>query len=124
MVGNPEENEGCVRSLENRDRLRVAVRRELANHNLDAMIFPTWANAPRLIGDLNSPHGDNSQDLSPHTGFPAITVPMGYVKGTLPVGLQFFGDAWSERVLIGLAYAYEQATQHRVPPETTPPLRR
>ncbi len=124
VEGAPDENEGCVRSLENHDRLRAAVRRELENHNLDAMVYPTWANAPRLIGDLNSPHGDNSQDLSPHTGFPAITVPMGYVKGTLPVGLQILGDAWTESGLIGLAYAYEQATQHRMPPETTPPLRR
>jgi Asp-tRNA(Asn)/Glu-tRNA(Gln) amidotransferase A subunit family amidase len=124
VEGGPDENEGCVRSLENRARLRVAVMRELANHYLDAMIFPTWANAPRLIGDLNTPHGDNSQDLSPHTGFPAITVPMGYVRGTLPVGLQFFGPAWSEPQLIGLAYSYEQATRHRVPPESTPPIPR
>jgi len=120
----PDENEDCIRSLETHRQLRAAVRRELENRNLDAMIFPTWANAPRLIGDLNTPHGDNSQDLSPGTGFPAITVPMGYVRGTLPVGLQFFGDAWSEPRLIGLAFAYEQATHRRVPPTTTPPLRR
>jgi Asp-tRNA(Asn)/Glu-tRNA(Gln) amidotransferase A subunit family amidase len=122
VVGDPAENEVCVRSLENRDRLRSAVKRELDRHDLVAMIFPTWSNPPRLIGDLNTPHGDNSQDLSPHTGFPAITVPMGYVRGSLPVGLQFFGDAWSEPSLIGLAYSYEQATLHRVPPQTTPPL--
>jgi Asp-tRNA(Asn)/Glu-tRNA(Gln) amidotransferase A subunit family amidase len=123
VEGPPNENDGCVRSIENRTRLRAAVRRELTARNLDAMIFPTWANAPRLIGDLNSPHGDNSQDLSPHTGFPAITVPMGYVKGTLPVGLQFFGDAWTEPKLVAFAFAYEQATKHRIPPATTPPLR-
>jgi Asp-tRNA(Asn)/Glu-tRNA(Gln) amidotransferase A subunit family amidase len=123
VEGPPNENDGCVRSIENRTRLRAAVRRELTAQNLDAMIFPTWANAPRLIGDLSSPHGDNSQDLSPHTGFPAITVPMGYVKGTLPVGLQFFGDAWTEPTLIAFAFAYEQATKHRIPPATTPPLR-
>jgi Asp-tRNA(Asn)/Glu-tRNA(Gln) amidotransferase A subunit family amidase len=76
----------------------------------------------RLIGDLNTPHGDNSQDLSPHTGFPAITVPMGYVRGGLPVGLQILGDAWSEPRLIALAYSFEQATMHRRPPPTTPSL--
>jgi len=123
VEGDPEQNEGCARSIENRAALRLAVMRELNNHGLEAMIFPTWSNAPRLIGDLNTPHGDNSQDLSPHTGFPAITVPMGYVRGVLPVGLQFFGPAWSEPRLIGLAYSYEQATHHRIPPESTPPIR-
>lgn len=118
----PDEHDGCQRARANRDRLRDAVRRQFAEHDLDAMAYPTWSNPPRLIGDLNTPHGDNSQDLSPHTGFPAVTVPMGYVRGTLPVGLQLLGDAWSEGTLIGLAYAFEQTTRHRRPPHTTPAL--
>ena len=48
---------------------------------LDAFVYPTWSNPPRLIGDLNTPHGDNSQFFSPTTGFPAIKVPMGYTRG-------------------------------------------
>jgi Asp-tRNA(Asn)/Glu-tRNA(Gln) amidotransferase A subunit family amidase len=120
----PDSNPTCIRSLENREVLRAAVRRQLGEHRLDAMVYPTWSNPPRLIGDLNTPHGDNSQDLSPGTGFPAITVPMGYVGNDLPVGLQFFGDAWSEHRLIALAYAYEQATHHRRPPKTTPAFTR
>ena len=48
---------------------------------LDAFVYPTWSNPPRLIGDLNTPHGDNSQFYSPTTGFPAINVPMGYTRG-------------------------------------------
>jgi Asp-tRNA(Asn)/Glu-tRNA(Gln) amidotransferase A subunit family amidase len=60
----------------------------------------------------------------PTAGFPAITVPMGWVRGgTLPVGLQIMGDAWTEQRLIALAYAYEQGTKHRKPPTSTPPLR-
>ena len=91
---------------------------------LDALIYPTWSNVPRLIGDLNTPHGDNNQLFSPSTGFPAITVPMGYTRGgTLPAGLQFLGRAWSEETLFRLAYGYEQATRHRRPPSSTPPLR-
>ena len=90
---------------------------------LDALVYPTWSNPPRLIGDLNTPAGDNSQLFSPSTGFPAITVPMGYTRGTLPAGMTFFGRAWSEPTLIRLAYGYEQATHHRHPPSTTPPLR-
>ncbi|KPJ93837.1 MAG: hypothetical protein AMS18_04925 [Gemmatimonas sp. SG8_17] len=118
----PDRDAGCVRARENQELLREAVRRQMETHQLDAMVYPTWSNPPRLIGDLNTPHGDNSQDLAPGTGFPAITVPMGYVRDGLPVGLQFFGDAWSEPTLIALAYAFEQATKHRRPPPTTPPL--
>jgi Asp-tRNA(Asn)/Glu-tRNA(Gln) amidotransferase A subunit family amidase len=83
---------------------------------LDALLYPTWSNPPRLIGDLNTPGGDNSQLFAPSTGFPAITVPMGYARGTLPAGLQVFGRPWSEATLLRLAYAYEQATHHRRPP--------
>ena len=85
---------------------------------LDALIYPTWSNVPRLIGYLNTPGGDNNQFFAPSTGFPAITVPMGYTRnGTLPAGLQFFGRAWSEAALVRLAYAYERATHHRRPPK-------
>jgi Asp-tRNA(Asn)/Glu-tRNA(Gln) amidotransferase A subunit family amidase len=91
---------------------------------LDAFVYPTWSNPPRLIGDLNTPAGDNSQVYSPTSGFPAINVPMGYSRGgTLPVGMTFYGRAWSEEQLMKLAYAYEQATKHRRPPASTPPLR-
>ena len=118
------DTDGCRRAAENARRLREAVRELLQAERLDALVYPTWANPPRLIGDLNSPHGNNSWQLSPPTGFPAITVPMGYVRGGLPVGLQLLGDAWSEGRLIALAYVYEQATLHRRPPPTTPPLPR
>lgn len=121
--GPPGEHEGCVEAERNASVLRAGVRRVLEEHRLDALIFPTWVNPPRLIGDLNSPDGNNSPQLSPPTGFPAVTVPMGYVGDGLPVGLQLFGDAWSEARLIELAYAYEQATRHRRPPPTTPPIR-
>jgi len=112
----PEVSPGCKARDEFRERLRAAVVRLMDDLELDALIYPTWSNPPRLIGDLNTPGGDNNQLFSPSTGFPAITVPMGYTHGALPAGLQFFGRAWSEPTLIRLAYAYEQATQHRRPP--------
>jgi Asp-tRNA(Asn)/Glu-tRNA(Gln) amidotransferase A subunit family amidase len=108
----------CRAAAENAERLRRALRQTLAEGQLDALAYPTWNNPPRLIGDLRSPHGDNSQHLSPPTGFPAVSVPMGYVaSGQLPVGLQILGDAWSEPVLIEIAFAFEQTTQHRRPPQ-------
>ena len=122
IAGPPEENEECQRSLENRERFRESVRAAMKDHDLDALVFPTWANPPRLIGDLNSPHGDNSQQIAPHTGFPAITVPMGYTRSGLPLGLQLVGKQFDEATLIKLAYSYEQATHHRTPPGSAPRL--
>jgi len=115
----------CAEQEANRKRFAEQVSSILADGNLDALVFPTWSNLPRLIGDMRSPAGDNSQVLSPQTGFPAITVPMGWIEEggqQLPAGLQILGDAWTEPRLIAIAYAYEQATRHRRAPATTPPL--
>jgi len=113
----PEQNPGCAMSEQFRAGLRVAVLRMMDAQHLDALVYPTWSNVPRLIGDLNTPAGDNSQVFSPSTGWPAIQVPMGYTRGgTLPAGITFFGRAWSEPTLIKLAYSYEQATKWRKAP--------
>jgi amidase len=103
--------------------LRKALLSAMDEQHLDVILYPTWSNAPRLVGDLKSPGGDNNQVLSPMTGFPAITVPMGFTHGTLPAGLQLLGRAWSEGQLFGYAYAYEQATQHRKPPAAFGPIK-
>ena len=86
---------------------RAAIRAAMASYRVKAIIYPTWSNAPRKVGDEKSPAGDNSQVLSPQSGFPAITVPMGYTHGELPAGLTFLGDAFDEGTLIKFAYAYE-----------------
>ena len=87
----------------------------LALHDLDALVAPTGS--PAWAIDLVT--GDHFLGASSRpaavAGYPNITVPMGFDHG-LPVGLGFFGTAWSEPVLIGLAHAYEQATAHRRPP--------
>ena len=116
-------SEACKAEEEYREAVRAAVVKAMDAMKLDAFVYPTWSNPPRLIGDLNTPHGDNSQFFSPTTGFPAITVPMGHTRGVLPAGMTFFGRAWSEATLIKLGYAYEQATRHRRPPHTAPRLR-
>ncbi len=114
----------CVAEAAYRDQVRAAVLKTMDAHKLDAYVYPTWSNPPRLIGDLNTPGGDNSQFFSPTTGWPSVQVPMGYTRGgLLPAGITFFGRAWSEATLLGAAYAYEQATTHRRPPPTTPQLR-
>lgn len=92
-------------------------------HDLDALVAPTGSPA-WTIDLVNGDHflGASSQPTAV-AGYPNITVPMGFVHD-LPVGISFMGTAWSEPTLIGLAYAYEQATSHRRAPElratTTP----
>ncbi|SMO42665.1 amidase [Gracilimonas mengyeensis] len=88
----------------------------MEEHDLDAIVGPTGG--PAWKTDLTN--GDNfavsSSSPAARAGYPNITVPMGYIDG-LPVGISFFGRAWSEPVLIEIAYGFEQATQVRRVPE-------
>lgn len=101
---------------------RSAVLKAMDDAKVDAIVYPTWSNPPRKIGDNESPAGDNSQYLSPQTGFPAITVPMGFTDDGLPAGMTFLGRAFTESDLIRYVYAYEQGTRHRRPPGRFPNL--
>ena len=108
------------------DPLRIAFRKaievEMDRQRIDALIYPSWNYPPALVGDATGYKGDNSQVISPHTGQPAFTIPMGYTTGNLPAGLQFLGRLFDEPTLIRLAYAYEQDTHHRMPPAQFPSL--
>ena len=84
-------------------------------HALDALVAPT-SGPPSLTDLVNGESGSGGATTFPAVaGYPHITVPGGFVFG-LPVGVSFFGRAWSEPVLLKLAYAFEQATRHRRPP--------
>jgi amidase len=91
----------------------------MKKNRLDAMIAPTggppwptdWANGDHFTGGYSS--------ASAVAGYPHITVPAGYVFG-LPVGISFFGGAFSEPKLIKVAYAFEQATKARRTPKFLP----
>jgi len=85
-------------------------------HQLDAIIAPTGS--PAWKTDLTNGDSSHLGSSSPaaRAGYPNITVPMGYVDG-LPVGISFFGRAWSEPVLLEIAYAYENETLHRKVPK-------
>jgi Asp-tRNA(Asn)/Glu-tRNA(Gln) amidotransferase A subunit family amidase len=107
-----------------RTAFRNAVVAAMDAAKLDAFIYPTWSNPPRLVGDLKSPPGNNSGLIAPPTGLPCITVPMGFSHGNLPAGVSFLGRSFSEPTLFKLAYAYEQATLHRRPPAAFGPLTR
>ena len=94
---------------------KEGIDKTMDKHKLDALVAPT-SGPPTLIDLVNGDYGVNGSSTIPAVaGYPDITVPAGYDFG-LPVGISFFGRAWSEPTLIRIAYAYEQATRHRKPP--------
>lgn len=102
---------------------RNAIQAAMDESGVDAFVYPTWTNQPRKIGDMDSPDGNNSPHLSPHTGMPAITVPTGFTNDHgLPAGLTFIAKEFEEGKLIRYTYAYEQGTRHRKPPAQFGPL--
>jgi Asp-tRNA(Asn)/Glu-tRNA(Gln) amidotransferase A subunit family amidase len=91
--------------------------------DVDAIIYPTWTNPPAHLDNASEEYrGDNSQIVAPATGMPAASVPMGYTYGNLPAGLQILARPYDEGVIFKLAFAYEQGTNHRRPPDGYPSL--
>jgi amidase len=74
----------------------------MERERLAALVFPTWTGAA----------------IGAKAGYPSVIVPAGYTAEGAPVGLTFLGRAWSEPVLLRLAYAFEQVTRHRRPPDS------
>ena len=107
---------GCQRAAR-----EEGIDRALAAEDLDALLAPTGG--PAWLSDLvnGDNYGGSFSTAAAIAGYPHLTVPSGFVHG-LPVGLSIVGPRWSEPLLLGLGYAYEQATRARRPPTFAPTL--
>ena len=90
----------------------------MADHRLDALLYPT----SRIKFPVIESTYPYNVALAPVSGLPALSVPAGFTADGMPVGMELLGRPWSEPRLLGLAYAFEQAIGYRRPPPTTPSL--
>jgi amidase len=120
-----EMDDGYRVRLQKRSELQQRIMKIMADNRLDAIVFP---HQKRLVVPIGETQVERNGALGSVTGFPCIVVPAGFSSPTptatlgVPVGIEFLGRPWSEKTLIEIGYGYEQATKHRRPPLTTPPL--
>ncbi len=124
----PEDEHEYLVRLARIARLRERVLLLMAEHSVDAVAYPLQK---RLVYAIGEPYqGDRTGILAGVTGFPAVTVPAGFSPPNadapigVPVGLDILARPFDDARLIGIAYAFEQATKWRRPPLSTPPLTR
>ena len=114
------------RYLQARQELMISLLKVMADNQLNAIVYKSIEHQPTLIKDGVNPPWVNTKG-APHLNtflvfVPVVAVPAGFTTDHLPAGITFMGRPYDEGTLIKLAYAYEQATHHRRPPATTPPL--
>jgi Asp-tRNA(Asn)/Glu-tRNA(Gln) amidotransferase A subunit family amidase len=109
-----------------REQLVLNIVKVMADNRLDAIVHKSMESTPPMIEEKPVPRsvGGSGPPVINTTAIfiSAMTVPAGFVDGTLPVGMTFMGRPYDEATLIRLAYAFEQATRFRTPPASTPPL--
>jgi len=112
--------------LRARETLMINLMKVMQDHRLDAIVHPTVEHQPTLLRDGVTPPYVNSKGSTSINTFlvyiPALSVPAGFSSEDLPVGITFLGRPYSDRLLLRLGFAYEQATLHRRPPASTPAL--
>jgi amidase len=120
-TGTPEYNQRLVA----RSRIQTQVMKLMADHGLDALVYP---HQKQLVCKVGGSQNERNGVLGSVTGFPSICVQAGFSTPTetaplgVPIGLEFLGRPFSEPALIEIAYGFEQATLLRQPPLSTPRL--
>jgi len=112
--------------LRAQEELMTNVLKVMADNKLDAIVYKSVEHQPTLIKDGVNPPFLNTKGV-PHLNtflvfVPAIAVPAGFTVDNLPAGITFMGRPYEEGTILKLAYAYEQATHHRKPPQSAPAL--
>ena len=108
-----------------REKLQTQVMKLMADHGLDAMVYP---HQQQLVCEVGGSQNERNGVLGSVTGFPSICVPAGFSAPTntaplgVPIGMEILGRPFSEPTLIEIAYGFEQATDLRRPPVSAPPL--
>src|SRR5262245_5067677 len=106
--------------------VRATIEGVFASQKLDAIVYPTSPRRPALISappDAPGGPATSPTNIANLTGFPDLIVPAGFTGDDLPVGISFFGQAFSEQKLLSLGYSFEQATKARRRPVHTPVLK-
>lgn len=140
-AGEPETDPATLTAVHTEERYRLMIGSAMTDAGVDALVLPTWAMLPAVNGDRNTQMLD-----APFTGappfpeagpttfqssltylasalrWPALAVPSGYLSEGLPTGIQLIGKPDTDARLVGWGYAYERATGHRRPPDSTPAL--
>ena len=114
-----ENSEEYRKALSRRKDVQKELLRAMKKHHLDAIVYPTLRMKPARIGD---PQPGSSCTVSAHSGLPAFSIPAGFTRDGVPVGVELLGKAFGEGELIAMAYAYEQAAKPRRSPPRTPSL--
>jgi Asp-tRNA(Asn)/Glu-tRNA(Gln) amidotransferase A subunit family amidase len=125
-VEAPESDPDYLARLVRIERLRERVLLLMATHNIEALVYPLQK---RLVHTIGAPHqSERTGILAGVTGFPAVTVPAGFSRPDadaplgVPIGIDILARPFEDSRLIRIAYAFEQATKFRRPPQSTPPL--
>ena len=120
-TGTPEYNQRLVE----RSKLQTQVMKLIADYRLDAMVYP---HQKQLVCNVGGSQNERNGVLGSVTGFPSFCVQAGFSTPSetapigVPIGMEILGRPFSEATLIEIAYSFEQATQHRKPPVSVPPL--
>jgi Asp-tRNA(Asn)/Glu-tRNA(Gln) amidotransferase A subunit family amidase len=123
---SPPDQTKHYQSLLAREELMTNLLKVMADNKLDAIVHKTVEHQPTLISQGINPPYVNQKGIPWLNTFlvfvPTITVPAGFTRDNLPAGITFVGRPYDDGNMLRLAYSYEQATRHRRPPESTPPL--
>lgn len=113
------------RKLAERGKLRTQLMKLFADHQLDALFYP---HQNQLVCEVGGSQNERNGILGSVTGFPSICLQAGFAPPSetapigVPIGMEILGKPFSEATLIEISYGFEQATHHRKPPVSTPPI--